>query len=128
MIATYAYYDAKTIASATAADVGKRIQYAPKNSATFWSTYTIAPATPWNVTFGGGLTWRQSVWLDPANTAKVPDTVEWDAMISHSFLKHWKVAMNGYNLANRLNYSNLFSDRVTPSTGRAFLFNISATY
>ncbi|MFW7267822.1 TonB-dependent receptor [Gluconacetobacter sp. Hr-1-5] len=128
VIATYAYYDAKTIASLTAVDVGKRIQYAPKNSATFWTTYTAGANTPWNVTFGGGLTWRQGVWLDAANTARAPSTVEWDAMISHSFLKHWRVQMNGYNLANRLNYSNLFSDRMTPSTGRAFLFNLSATY
>ncbi|WP_373865566.1 TonB-dependent receptor, partial [Acetobacter oeni] len=128
VIATYAYYDATTVASLTAADVGKRIQYAPKNSATFWTTYTIAPASPWNVTFGGGLTWRNGVWLDAANTERVPSTVEWDAMISHSFLKHWKVAMNGYNLSNRLNYSSLFSDRVTPAIGRSFLFNISASY
>ncbi len=128
VIATYAYYDAKTVASLTAADVGKRIQYAPKNSATFWTTYTIAPSKPWNLTFGGGLTWRNGVWLDAANTQRVPSTVEWDAMISHSFLKHWKVAMNGYNLANRLNYGSLFSDRVTPSVGRSFLFNLSASY
>ncbi|NHO34117.1 TonB-dependent receptor [Acetobacter sp. LMG 1636] len=128
VIATYAYYDATTIASLTAANVGKRIQYAPKNSATFWTTYSIAPATPWNLTFGGGLTWRNGVWLDAANTERVPSMVEWDAMISHSFLKHWKVAMNGYNLSNRLNYSSLFSDRVTPSVGRSFLFNISASY
>jgi len=108
--------------------VGKRIQYAPKNSATIWSTYTIAPNKPWNLTFGGGLTWRDGVWLNAANTARVPATMEWDAVISHNFGKHWRIAMNGYNLDNRLNYSNLFSDRATPSVGRSFLANISATY
>lgn len=127
VIGTYAFYDARTLAG-TAADVGKHIQFAPKNSATLWSTYTIAPNKPWNLTFGGGLTWREGVWVDAANTARVPANVEWDAMISHSFLNHWKVAMNGYNLDNRLNYGSLFSDRATPSMGRAFLFNLSATY
>ncbi|MBF0859229.1 TonB-dependent receptor [Gluconobacter sp. LMG 31484] len=127
MIGTYAFYDAKTLAG-TAADVGKRIQYAPKNSATIWSTYTIAPNKPYNLTFGGGLTWREGVWLDAANTARVPATVEWDAMISHNITKRWRVAMNGYNLDNRLNYGSLFSNRATPSIGRSFLFNLSATY
>ncbi|MBM3097738.1 TonB-dependent receptor [Gluconobacter cerinus] len=128
MIGTYAYYDATTVSSLTAADVGKRIQYAPKNSATIWSTYTIAPNRPWNLTFGGGLTWRDGVWLNAANTARVPATMEWDAVISHNFGKHWRIAMNGYNLDNRLNYSNLFSDRATPAVGRSFLANISANY
>ncbi|KXV47654.1 hypothetical protein AD945_09720 [Gluconobacter albidus] len=128
MIGTYAYYDATTVWSQTAADLGKRIQYAPKNSATIWSTYTIAPNRPWNVTFGGGLTWRDGVYLNATNTGYVPATVEWDAVISHNFGKHWRVAMNGYNLDNRLNYSNLFSDRATPAVGRSFLFNLSANY
>lgn len=128
MIGTYAYYDATTVSSLTAANVGKRIQYAPKNSATIWSTYTIAPNRPWNLTFGGGLTWRDGVWLNAANTARVPATMEWDAVISHNFGKHWRIAMNGYNLDNRLNYGNLFSDRATPSVGRSFLASISATY
>ncbi|WP_040509661.1 TonB-dependent receptor [Gluconobacter morbifer] len=127
MIGTYAFYDAKTLAG-TAADVGKRIQYAPKNSATIWSTYTFAPGKPYNLMFGGGLTWREGVWLDAANTARVPATVEWDAVISHNITKRWRVAMNGYNLDNRLNYGSLFSNRATPSIGRSFLFNISANY
>ena len=80
------------------------------------------------MTVGGGVTWREGVCLDPANTARVPANVEFDTVLSHQFGSHWKVAMNGYNLANRLNYGNLFSNRVTPSIGRSFLFNLSASY
>lgn len=128
VIGTYALYDSSVTGSNTPANLGKRIQYVPKNSATLWTTYDIAPQTPYNVSVGGGITWRQGVWLDAANTARVPATVNFDAMISHAISKHWKIAMNGYNLGNRLNYSNLFSNRVTPSIGRSFLFNIAATY
>ncbi|GBQ91764.1 TonB-dependent receptor protein [Acetobacter nitrogenifigens DSM 23921 = NBRC 105050] len=128
VIGTYAYYDATTTWSLTAADVGKRIQYAPKNMATLWTTYTIAPDTPWNVTFGGGLTWRDAVYLNAANTARVPHTMDWDAMISHNIGHRWRMALNGYNLTNRVNYSNLFSDRATPSVGRTFLGSLSFTY
>lgn len=128
VIGTYAFYDSRVTGSQTAADVGKRIQFVPQNSATLWSSYNIAPKMPYNLTVGGGITWRQGVWLDAANTARVPATVDFDAMISHNFGKHWRVAMNGYNLANRLNYSNLFQNRVTPAIGRSFLFNLSASY
>ncbi|MFT9295807.1 MAG: TonB-dependent siderophore receptor [Acetobacter orientalis] len=128
IIGTYAFYDSRVTDSQTAADVGKRIQYVPKNSATLWSTYSIAAKTPYNLTIGGGITWREGVWLDAPNTARVPATLDFDALISHNFGKHWRVAMNGYNLANRLNYSNLFQNRVTPAVGRSFLFNLSATY
>lgn len=127
MIATYARYDSKTTGG-TLADIGKQIQYVPRNQATVWSTYEIAPKTPYNLTLGGGVTWREGVFLDPANTARVPANVEFDAVVSHQFGSHWRVAMNGYNLANRLNYGNLFSNRVTPSIGRAFLFQLSANY
>ncbi|QHI95507.1 TonB-dependent siderophore receptor [Aristophania vespae] len=128
IIGTYAFYDSRVTDSKSAANVGKRIQYVPKNSATLWSTYTIAPHTLYNLNFGGGITWREGVWLNAPNTARVPATVDFDAVISHDFGDHWRIAMNGYNLANRLNYSNLFSNRVTPSLGRSFLFNLSANY
>ncbi|MFT8674359.1 MAG: TonB-dependent receptor [Acetobacter sp.] len=128
IIATYARYDSKTTSSATAANRGKQVQFVPRNQATVWSTYEIAPQTPYNVMFGGGLTWREAVYLDPANTARVPANVEFDAVVSHHFDNHWKVTMNGYNLDNRLNYGSLFSNRVTPSIGRAFLFNVAADY
>lgn len=128
VIATYAYYDSETTASQTAANVGKRIPYAPKNMGTVWSTYTLAADTPWNVTFGGGVTWRDAVYLNPANAARVPHTLSWDAMLSHTIGHRWRLALNGYNLANRINYSNLFTDRVTPSVGRSFLGSLTFTY
>ncbi|OUJ12832.1 TonB-dependent siderophore receptor [Acetobacter okinawensis] len=127
MIATYARYDSLTTGGA-ATDIGKQVQYVPRNQATVWSTYEIAPKKVYNLLVGGGLTWREGVFLDTTNTARVPANVEFDAVISHHFDDHWKVSMNGYNLANRLNYGNLFSNRVTPSIGRAFLFNLSASY
>lgn len=127
VIATYARYDSLTTGG-TAKDIGKQVQYVPRNQATVWSTYEIAPKKAYNLLVGGGVTWREGVFLDTANTARVPANVEFDAVVSHHFDDHWKVSMNGYNLANRLNYGNLFSNRVTPSIGRAFLFNLAASY
>ncbi|AZV37729.1 TonB-dependent receptor [Komagataeibacter xylinus] len=126
---TYALYDPTiTKAGSTSSKQGGQIQYVPHNQATAWTSYEIAPRKPWNMTIGGGITWRQGVWLDQLNTNRAPATVEFDAMVAHHFNNNWKVAMNAYNLDNRLNYGSLFTNRVTPSVGRSFLFNISAQY
>ncbi|WP_206034511.1 TonB-dependent receptor [Gluconobacter kondonii] len=126
--ATYALYDSSTTYSATKANRGKNVQYVPHNQATLWSAYNAFAGKPYNVTFGGGVTWREHVWLDAANTLRAPANLDFSALISHRFNQHWKVSMNGYNLANRLNYQSLFSNRATPSAGRMFLGEISASY
>ncbi|WP_259654512.1 TonB-dependent receptor [Gluconacetobacter dulcium] len=126
--ATYALYDSDTTSSATAANRGRQVQYVPHNQATLWSVYEAFPSKPYNIAFGGGLTWRQHVWLDAANTMRAPANLDFDAVLSHHFNDHWKIAMNGYNLANRLNYQSLFSNRATPSAGRTFMGQLSFTY
>lgn len=68
------------------------------------------------------------MWLNAANTLRVPANVDFSAVISHRFDEHWKISMNGYNLANRLNYQSLFSNRATPSTGRMFIGEVKYTY
>ncbi|WP_193403412.1 TonB-dependent receptor [Kozakia baliensis] len=126
--ATYALYDSETMSSDTKANIGKNVQYVPHNQATLWSVYEAFPNKPYNLAFGGGMTWRQAVWLDAVNTVKVPANLDFDAVISHRFNQHWKIAMNGYNLANRLNYQSLFSNRATPTAGRTFLGQLSYSY
>ncbi|WP_018980158.1 TonB-dependent receptor [Saccharibacter floricola] len=126
--ATYALYDPKVTSSATKSNVGKMIQYVPHNQATLWSAYEAFPNKPWNFTVGGGVTWRQGVWLDNANTARVPANVEFDSVLSHRFDRHWSVSLNGYNLSNRLNYSSIFSGYATPAPGRTFLGRLSMDY
>lgn len=126
--ATYALYDSSTTYSATAANRGKNIQYVPHNQATLWTAYAAFPNTPYNFTVGGGVTWRQRVWLDAANTYRVPSNLDFSAMVSHRFDQHWKLSMNGYNLANRLNYQSLFSNRATPAAGRMFMGEVSFAY
>ncbi len=35
------------------------------------------------------------------------------------------MAVNGYNLTNRLNYSSLFRNRAVPAAGRTVLFSLT---
>lgn len=122
---TYALYDPRVMSGA---NHGRNIQYVPHNQATLWTAYEAFPGKLWNFTIGGGVTWREGVYLDLANTAKVPANVEFDSYISHRINRHWVVSLNAYNLSNRLNYNSLFTNRVTPAPGRAFLGRLSMDY
>ncbi|CAI3948018.1 Outer membrane receptor for monomeric catechols (Fiu) [Commensalibacter communis] len=121
----FAAYHSDVKSSQTAGAKGNRVQYVPTQQGNLWTTYKIMPDTPYNLTVGGGVTWRGNVWLNNTNNAKAPANVSIDAMLSHQFDEHWKVAFNIYNITNRLNYDSLFGNRVTPSTGRAFLFSLN---
>ncbi|TCZ60842.1 TonB-dependent receptor [Roseicella aquatilis] len=128
--ANYTAMDSETTRSSTAANVGKRVQFVPKNAASVWTTYEAFRETPYQLTLGGGITWRDQVFLDAANTAEVPANFSLDALIAHNFgeRKQWRVAANGYNLTNELNYEGLFNNRAVPSAGRTVIFSLSALY
>ncbi|MDI2113661.1 TonB-dependent receptor [Commensalibacter nepenthis] len=121
----FAAYHSDVKSSQTSGAKGNRVQYVPTQQGNLWTTYTIMPETPYNLTVGGGVTWRGNVWLNNTNTAKAPANVSIDMMLSHKFDEHWRVAFNIYNITNRLNYDSLFGNRVTPSSGRAFLFSLN---
>lgn len=128
LYASYAYFDSETTSSLTAANVGKRVQYVPESSATLWTTYELFGQTRYHVTLGGGVTYRDGVFLNPANTAEVPETFTVDAMISHRLNDNWRIALNGYNLTDELNYDSLFGNRAIPAAGRTFILSVSAMY
>ncbi|WP_243634427.1 TonB-dependent receptor [Roseicella frigidaeris] len=128
--ANYTYMDSETTKSSTAANLGKRVQYVPKHAAALWTTYEAMRDTPYQFTVGGGITYRSQAFLNAANTAEVPANFTLDAVISHNFgeRRQWRVAVNGYNLTNELNYDALFGNRVNPSAGRTVLFSLAAVY
>jgi catecholate siderophore receptor len=126
--ANYTYMDSETRSSATAANVGKRVQYVPENAAALWTTYEFNRNEPWNLTVGGGFTWRDKVFLNAANTAEAPSNFSLDALVSHRINDNLRVQVNGYNLTNELNYNALFGNRVLPSAGRTVLVSLSAEF
>lgn len=129
-LANYTYMDSETTRSGTAANVGKRVQFVPRHAASLWTTYEAFRNTPYQLTVGSGIVYRSQVFLDAANTAEAPANFSLDALVSHSFgeRKQWRVAVNGYNLTNELNYEALFNNRAVPSAGRTVIFSLAAAY
>jgi catecholate siderophore receptor len=50
-----------------------------------------------------------------------------DAFASYSF-GAYRVGVNVYNITNRLNYTQLFGNRGTPSPGRTVIVSLGATF
>ncbi len=113
---------------ANQATVGNRVQFVPRHAVALWTTYDLFRETPYNMTVGGGMTYRSDVYLNNTNTQWLPYNLSFDAMISHQISDKWRAQLNGYNLGNALNYDTLFSGRVVPSAGRTIIFQLAADY
>ena len=116
----YTYLDGRTIASGTAADVGKVMPNTAHNQLNLWTEYEL-PAG-WEV--GGGGNWLSHRFADSAASAYVPGYVVWNAMVSYEANEHLSVQLNGYNLFNKLYYDGLYytsaaENHAIPGAGRS---------
>jgi catecholate siderophore receptor len=126
--ANYTAMDSETRESTNPANLGKRVQYVPQNAASLWTTYEVNKDQPWNLTLGGGVTWRDKVFTDAANTNEVPANLVFDALISHRINSNLRLQVNGYNLGDALNYEAFFNSRAVPSPGRTVLVSLAAEF
>jgi catecholate siderophore receptor len=126
--ANYTYMDSETTESLTAANVGKRVQYVPENAAALWTTYEINRGDPLNLTVGGGITWRDKIFLNATNTNEAPSNFSLDAIVSHKINDNLRLQVNGYNLTNELNYGAVFTSRAVPTAGRTVLVTLAAEF
>lgn len=116
----YTYLDGRTIASGTAADVGKVMPNTAHNQLNLWTEYEL----PGGWEFGGGGNWLSHRFADSAETAYVPGYVVWNAMVSYEANEHLSVQLNGYNLFNKLYYDGLYytsaaENHAIPGAGRS---------
>ncbi len=122
LIANYTYLDAEITDSTTAANIGRTAQFVPEHAASFWTAYEVGA-----LTVGGGVTWQDELFLNAGNTSQAPSNVSLDAMVSYQ-VGRVKVQVNGYNLTDELNYSQVFGNRVVPSSGRTGVLTLSTTF
>jgi catecholate siderophore receptor len=126
--ARYSYMDSETTSSLTQANVGGRVPYVPTNSASLWTSYDIAPGTPYNVTVGGGFTWQTDVYTNSANTSEVPYAFSLDAFIQHRINDQLLVRVNGYNLTDNRNYTQVWTNRAVMGPGRAVTASVGVNF
>ncbi|HSS14566.1 MAG TPA: TonB-dependent receptor, partial [Rhizomicrobium sp.] len=90
------------------------------------------------LTLGGGLIYQSKLRNAITTTgaapnptgisriATIPETIELDAVASYDFGRAYRVQFNVNNITDRLNYSQSFGNRGTPSPGRSLVVSLEA--
>lgn len=121
--------------------VGQPVTFVPKNSASFYTTYDLGRWVDGlemggDVTYQGkvpvGYTARSVSFADRATLtalrlSEVPESLTFDAFAIYRF-GAYRVALNVYNIADRLNYSQVFGNRAVPAAGRTVILSLGATF
>jgi catecholate siderophore receptor len=121
--------------------VGNQVVFVPKNSATFFTTYDLSQWID-GLSVGGDVTYqsKQNVGytarsvsytdrttLTALRLSEVPENVTVDAYVAYK-TGPYRFAVNLYNLADRLNYTQVFGNRAVPAAGRTVIFSVGATF
>ena len=118
--------------------IGQEVVFVPRQAASVWSTYQLKRIAP-GLKIGGGATYQSRLRLGYAvagtapnptglsRIAETPYSLSFDAMVSYD-TAHWRIALNGYNLSDRLNYGSVFSNRAVPAPGHSFALSLGAMF
>ncbi|HEX5462199.1 MAG TPA: TonB-dependent siderophore receptor [Steroidobacteraceae bacterium] len=116
----YTYLNGRTLASGTAAYVGKAMPNTARNALNLWTEYYLSSA--WEI--GGGGNWLSRRFADSAESAYIPGYVVWNAMVSYHASPRLSVRLNGFNLFNKLYYGGVYytgtaENHAIPGAGRS---------
>lgn len=114
--------------------VGTQVIFVPKNAGSLWSSYKLDDLVP-GLGVGGGLVYQSKLFVRNttagtapvatglSRTAVIPRTLEFDAVATYDIDKfHFQLNIN--NIADELNYTQVFGNRGTPAAGRTFIASV----
>jgi catecholate siderophore receptor len=117
---------------------GRPVIFTPKNSASFYTNLDMDSLLS-GLSAGGGLTYQGATpvrytvtRVAPAASrlstiAEIPENISLDAYVAWQ-VGQWRVAVNGYNLTDRLNYSQVFGNRGVPAAGRTLILSLGTKF
>ena len=124
------------------AAVGRQVVFTPKHSASIYSTYDLGEWAP-GLSLGGDLVYQSKLWLTYAarsvsftdrgnltalKIGETPDSLTLDAFVAYRFAERYRLGLNLYNIADRLNYTQVFGTRAIPSAGRTAIVSFGAVF
>jgi catecholate siderophore receptor len=121
--------------------VGHQVTFVPKSSASLFTTYDLGQwidglSVGGDVTYQSmtpvGYTARSVSFTDRASQtalrrSQVPQNLTLDAFVAYR-AGPYRVSINAYNLADRLNYAQVFGNRAVPAAGRTVIFSVGASF
>lgn len=118
--------------------IGRQVTFVPKNAASIWTTYDLDRLVH-GLSVGAGVTYQSMLFLGytsagtapyPTGLSKItetPQTLSFDGVITYT-VGRYRLALNGYNLADRLNYTQVFGSRAIPSPGRTLIASLGVRF
>jgi catecholate siderophore receptor len=116
ILTSVGYLDTRQI-SQNAVNNGKRLTLTPKVSGSLWTTYDL----PRGLTLGGGIRYMDEVFVNAANTIRVPGYSLVDAMVEYDLNTHLSLRLNINNLTDEVYIKNVNNNggRFNPGTPRS---------
>ena len=116
VIANFGYLDTRQI-SQNPVNNGKRLTLTPEFSGSVWTTYDF----PRGLSLGGGLRYMDEVFVNAANTIRVPSYSLVDLMVEYDVNSHLSLRLNVNNLTDTTYIRNVNNNggRYNPGTPRA---------
>jgi catecholate siderophore receptor len=121
--------------------VGRQVLFVPEHSASLFTTYDLGDWIE-GLSIGGDVTYQSELnlvyaarsvsyadrgTLTPLRLGETPESLTFNAFASYD-AGRYRVALNVYNLADRLNYTQVFGNRAIPSAGRTVVLSLGATF
>ncbi|HEY3694353.1 TonB-dependent receptor [Phenylobacterium sp.] len=121
--------------------VGQQVTFVPKHSASFFTTYDLGAVLD-GLSVGGDVTYqsKQNVGYTPrsisyadratlvaSRLSVVPANVTLDAYAAYK-AGPYRIAINLYNITDRLNYTQVFGNRAVPAAGRTVILSLGAAF
>ena len=125
VLANFGYLDTQQI-SQNAVNNGKRLVLTPEFSGSLWTTYAL----PRGITLGGGLRYMDEVFVNAANTIRVPNYSLVDAMVEYDVNTNLSLRLNVNNLTDELYIRNVNNNggRYNPGTPRSAILTSTVRF
>lgn len=128
----YSYVDPEILDAVSsgvidAAAIGKQVRYVPKHALSFWGSYKPLEGNLKGLEIGLGANYQSKVFVNNTNTQVTPSYTTFDALLGYSFGK-FRVAVNAYNLTDKLYYAQVNGGRVVPAAGRSFVASLGVAF
>jgi catecholate siderophore receptor len=116
ILASFGYLDTRQI-SQNPINNGKRLVLTPRLSGSLWTTYALSRG----FTVGGGVRYMDEVFVNAANTIRVPGSSLIDAMVEYEVNTHLTLRLNINNLIDEVYIKNVNNNggRYNPGTPRS---------
>ncbi|WP_295555866.1 TonB-dependent receptor [uncultured Hyphomicrobium sp.] len=136
--AGYTYLDSKITDSAATnpathkSVIGNEIGGVPDSAFSIWTTYNLSESVisgPGKWIVGGGILYQSDMFAvnNSANQYIIPELFSLDAMVAYE-IEGWRLAVNGYNLTDELNYDQSFNNRAIPGAGTTAIFSVGKKF